>query len=620
MSHLRVVRAVLGAVLIGLLVHLIIGDKPWEPEALERFRSGKARPIDLARIYRWWIALANGGLVAALWLAAPRWLGPREAPVDPALRTPPAHLPGFALLVAGAVACAATLAWPRLEFSFWDDEAYTVYHSVDGGYRTDPRDGALRHEAVDWREALLYTAKWPNNHVPNTILARFTLAAWRALAKPELDFADERAVRLPAYVAGLAAIGAAALCLRRFGLPLAGVFVAWLLALHPWHLRYTSEARGYALLLLFVPLLVWALLRAFERGSWQRWLAFAVAGAFILWTYPGAVGVVATANLGALALLALRLARGDPAARTQATRWLVANLLAAGVFAQVMLPNVLMFMFHMPWMGDNDLRFVRDVLAHLWMGQAWAFRRFNEHYAEVSDFALAWPPLFRALLAATAGGVLLGAARLARRGGAHAAIAATLLLPAPVTLGLALVNQSQAHPWYLIFGLPSAALLLAVGLDGLGAGVRPRRARTLATAGLLAAYLAAYAFASQPIRSALRAGSLMAAREAVALQRPSRDPFDPANQRILTCGWLTWYYDPLLRSVNDVEALMAEADATGKTLYVLYSRPELTRRRLPELVALSEDPARFELVKRWYGYEPRGHILVFRYRGRPEAR
>lgn len=614
MTRLRAVRAALGAILLALLLHLVLGDLPWDPEIAERFSSGKARPIDLARVYRWWIALANAALVSGLWLTAPRWLGPREAPQDSALAPPLARLRGFEVLVAAAIGCAALLAWPRLEFSFWDDEAYTVYHSIDGGYQTDPRDGVLKHVPVEWREALLYTAKWPNNHVPNTILARFTLAAWRAWAKPELMFADERAVRIPAYLAGLAAIGASALCLRRFGLPLAGVFAAWLLALHPWHLRYTSEARGYAFLLLFVPILVHALLSAFERGSWRRWLGFAFAGAFVLWVYPGAVSVVAAANLGAAVLL-WRTARRDDAGRTQATRWLVANLLAAGVFAQVMLPNVLMFMFHMPWMGDNDLRFVRDVLSHLWMGQTWEFRRFNEHYAEVVDFARAWPWLFRALLAATAGGVLLGAARLARRGGVYAAIAATLLLPAPVTLGLALFQQSQIHPWYLIFGLPSAVLLLAAGLDGLAAPLRAPRARALAAAGVLAAYLGAYAFASQPIRSALRAASLMPAREAVDLQRPSRDPFDPANERILTVGWLTWYYDPLLRGVNDIEAWMAKADATGKTLFLLYSRPELTRKRLPELVALSEDPSRFELVKRWYGYEPRGHILVFKYRG-----
>lgn len=619
MSHLRVVRVVLAAVLIGLLVHLIFGDKPWEPEALARFHSGKARPIDLARIYRWWIALANAGLVAGLWLAAPRWLGPREAPVDPSLAPPPARLPGFALLVAGAIACAATLAWPRLQFGFWDDEAYTVYHSIDGGYQTDPRDGELRFLPVAWREAILYTSKWPNNHVPNTILARITLGAWRAIARPELRWPDERAVRIPAYVAGLAAIGATALCLRRLGLPLAGVFAAWLLALHPWHLRYTSEARGYALLLLFVPLLVHALIAAFERGSWRRWLAFGLAGAMILWTYPGAVGVVAIANVAALSLLALRLARGAPGARTQAIRWGVANLVAAGGFAQVMLPNVLMFVFHMPWQGDRDMGFIQQVLAHLWMGQSWTFRRFNEHYAEVVDFARAFPWLFHALLAVTLAGVALGVARLARRGGVHAAIAATLLLPAPITLALVLWRSSQVHEWYLIFALASAALLLAIGLDGLAAPIRAPRARALATAGVLASYLAAYAFASEPIRRSLRAGSVIPAREAVAFERPSRDPFDPANERILTCGWLTWYYDPLLRSVNEIEALMTEADATGKTLYLLYSRPELTRRRLPDLVALSEDPTRFELVKRWYGYEPRGHILVFKYRGRPEG-
>jgi hypothetical protein len=613
MNRLRFVRAALGAVLIGLLVHLLVGEKPWEPDALARFHSGKARPIDLARIYRWWISLANAGLVAGLWLTAPRWLGPREAPVDPALAPPPARLPGFALLVGGAIACAAALAWPRLEFSFWDDEAYTVFHYIGGGYEHDPETG-LERRTVKLRDALLYT-KWPNNHVPNTLLARLSLAAHRALAKPELEFADERAVRLPAYAAGLAAIGAAAALLRRLGWPAGGVFCAWLLALHPWQLRYISEARGYALVLLFVPLLLHTAVAAFERATWRRWLAFTFAGAFILWTYPGAVSVVAVANLAVGAAL-LGAGLRERAGRTRATRWVVSNLVAAGVFAQLMLANLFIFLFHTPWSGDElDTRFVRDVVSHVWVGTAWQYRRFHEHYAELADFAAAWPIAFHAALAATLALVALGAARLVARGRLHAGLAATLLLPAPVTLAAAVWRQTLFHEWYVIFALPSLAILLAIGLETSFAPLGAGRARRAVAAAAMAAYLFSYAALSHGAREALRAGSIQPTREVVALMRPVRDPRDPANQRILTAGWITWYYDPLVQRVDDVEALMAESDASGKPLFVSYSRPELARRRLPRLVELVEDPARFELVERQYGFEPRGHVVVYRYRG-----
>jgi len=36
---------------------------------------------------------------------------------------------------------------------------------------------------------------------------------------------------------------------------------------------------------------------------------------------------------------------------------------------------------------------------------------------------------------------------------------------------------------------------------------------------------------------------------------------------------------------------------------------------VPELVALTLDPTIFEPIQEFYGFEPRGHMLVFRYRG-----
>jgi hypothetical protein len=612
MTRLVAVRAVLGAVLLGLVLHLLIGDKPWDPEISERFYSGKGRPIDLARVYRWWISLANAALVAGLWLTAPRWLGPREAPLDPALAPPRARLRGFGVLVAAAIGCAAVLAWPRLEFSLWDDEAYTVFHYIGGGYQHDA-EGRLEPRTVKWRDSLLYT-KWPNNHVPHTILARLSLGAWRALTQPALHFADERAVRLPAYLAGLGAIGTAAFLLRGLGLPAAGVFVAWLLALHPWHLRYTSEARGYALLLLLVPLLVHTALAAFRHGSWRRWLGFALTGALVLWTYPGAVAVVVFANLAVLAALLPRL--GNGAGRSAAQRFAISNLVAAGVFAQLMLPNLFIFLFHTAWQGDKlDARFVRDVVSHLWVGTAWEYRRLHDQYAELADFAAAWPRIFQATLVISLALIALGAARLAARGRLHTGLALTLLLPAPLTLALALWRQTLFHEWYVIFALPSFAIMLATGLETLFIGLRDPRACRAATAGAMAAYLAVYAAMSQDTRRALRAGSIQPTREATARMRPVADPSDPAQERIHTVGWINWYYDPRVQPPERVQALMAEADATGKELFLSYSRPELTRRRLPELVTLAEDPARFELVERFYGFEPRGHIVVYKYLG-----
>ena len=98
----------------------------------------------------------------------------------------------------------------------------------------------------------------------------------------------------------LAAIGALAWCLWRVGLPWAAGFAAILMAIHPWHLRYISEARGYSLLLLCIPLLLGTMVAVLHRGTWRRWIAFGSVEVVLLWVYPAGVTILAVANAALL--------------------------------------------------------------------------------------------------------------------------------------------------------------------------------------------------------------------------------------------------------------------------------------------------------------------------------
>ena len=72
MDRLRAVRLALGVVLLGLAIHLVVGEKPWEGDAAELLRQGKkVYFLDLARIYRYWISAGNLVVVAVLWWSAP---------------------------------------------------------------------------------------------------------------------------------------------------------------------------------------------------------------------------------------------------------------------------------------------------------------------------------------------------------------------------------------------------------------------------------------------------------------------------------------------------------------------------------------------------------------------
>jgi len=616
--RLGVARLVLWASLVGLIVHLIGGDKPWSGGIVERVAEGyPLRAIDYARTYRWWISLGNAALVIALLTTLRHWIGSPQAAECPELAAPNRGGRAVTAIAVLAMLTAALIAAPRLDLSLWEDERRTVRFSVDGGYVRSP-EGDLVFREVPWRDTWLYILNRPNNHVPFSLLSRLSLDAWRAVAQPELRLPSERAVRLPAFAFGIAAIGALAWFVWRIGMPWTAGFAAIFLALHPWHLRYASEARGYSLLLLCMPLLLGAMVAVLHRGSWRRWMAFGEV--LLLWVYPGGVAILVVAN-AALLFELWRRHRG--ALYEPATRWLVTSLAAAGLFMLVMGANLLIFLWHSEW-DPKGIKwiFIRDVLSKLWVGTAFAYRHAPEHYAELADVAREAPVFFRTALAATGALCLLGAARLAVRAQAGASLLAVLLLPAPLIILGTHLRDSMIYHRHVIFALPSLAILLGAGLESCFAWLRSPRTRAAATSVAMLACLGGYLWLSRDVHAALRTHPIQPNREVALTTRPSLDPFAPENREILTASWqgaLFGHYDPNLRPISDraqLSALLEEADRTGREFYIAYARPWLSRGEYRELVNMVKREDLFEPVATFYGFEPRGLIHVYRYRGR----
>jgi hypothetical protein len=339
----------------------------------------------------------------------------------------------------------------------------------------------------------------------------------------------------------------------------------------------------------------------------------------LLWVYPAGLAILGVAN-AALLFELWRRHRG--ALREQTARWLVTSFAAAALFMLLMGANLLILLWHYEERrGLINWKFIRDVLSHLWVGTAFSFYHAPEHYAELIDVARAAPVFFRTALATTGALCLLGAVRLAVRGRAGTSLLAVLLLPAPLLIVGALLRQTMIHEWYVIFAVPSFAILLGAGLEGLFARLRPPRATAAATVVVMLAYLGGYAWLSRDVRSSLRSVAIQPTREAVLMTRPSLNPFAEENLDILTVGWqrLPEYYDPNIHEIWNQEQLLGlldEADRTGRELYVNYGRTNLARRRYPELVKMVEREDLFEPVARLYGFEPRGLMRVYRYRGR----
>ena len=118
------------------------------------------------------------------------------------------------------------------------------------------------------------------DHVP--LLYWLTTAALRLLPEHEVT------LRLVSALAGVLAVPLLVALGRAVRLPQAGLWAALLLAVSPFAIRYSQEARHYALLLLFGLLATVLLLRALGRDQRRDWLAYGVAAALGLMTHYSA--------------------------------------------------------------------------------------------------------------------------------------------------------------------------------------------------------------------------------------------------------------------------------------------------------------------------------------------
>ena len=610
------VRGVLALLLVLLVLRIVFGSNPWQDGVAERLAEGhKLRPLDYAQTWGWWTAAGIAPVLAALLASMPRWLVRDEAARVKRFARPGPAGRAFLAITASAMLAGAILALPRMSQSLFEDERYNVRWSIDGFYHRD-RAGELRFHEPSWIDTFWYY-EWPNNHVPHTILARMSVKTWRAVARPAHRLVSEPALRVPAFLAGLVSIGGIALLGWRLGHPGAGAAAAWLLAVHPWHVRYASEARGYSLALALVPLTLVALFRALHRGTWGRWALFGVAQFLLLWTYPATLWFAIVFNAAA-AVQILSGHRGTPALRGQITRWLMANLAGALLWVRLMAPNLAQFADYLktPDQEQIDMRWLQDVLSFLIAGAPWGRPTLNENYFELSDLAATDPTLVWAAAAALMLLLLLGLARLLTSRGPAAISAGALLLAPLLMVAAGTRGEAHVHPQYLTLALPGLALFVGVGLETL---TRPLGWR--GAAATLAIAIVAYAAFTGTQRHELRTRSIQPFRESVELTRPTLDPQAPENAAITTVAFSfpATYYDPRvhqIRSVEQLEAFMREADAEERALFVNLGRPKLAARRSRELMALVRNPELFEDVAFLPGILSRGARQVFRYRGR----
>ena len=550
------------------------------------FQSIKVQHFVYSGIY--WAGIINLGIAVLLLFTRRWWCGKDVKPMPgrPGSRN-------FWLWVLLAVLIATGLRWNRMDLSLYNDEAYNFQQYIHGKDKADPQ-GNVTFRRAGWEET--FWENKANNGVLFSVTARLFDEAWRPGDGSTNGLLDERALRYPSLIAGLLSVVAIALLGRVLFSPVVGLAAAFLLAVHPWHLRYSTEACSYAMVILLVTLGMLCLVIALRNNRWRWWLAFAGCQFLYMYAFSGALYFALGTNLAALCAI---IARGHSWRRAAIGRLVVASILSAMVYLQLMMPCL-------PQMSATiaDLDSLRgnlspakvvDICSFLTFGMpAFDYNPVNPHNPALEKFWIAgWWMLIPGLLAV---GILVFFAGLVFR---RAGIPRTLLLgnflAIALMLSVSVLAGTAVYFWYVIFLLPFVVIFAAVGWTVLW---KSRRLRFLAYA--------------VPVFFAL------------IIWRPLRDYHDHSKQGLSNAVALAreggavvaefWsdagVYDRdmhRIRNVEDLRRFASEASKAKRDFSVVFGHRNLAMASMEGCVRLTEGMGEltFRKVGEFYGLEQR---------------
>lgn len=609
-------------VFIGLLTARLAIEKPVKEEKSIAKRKAEGKVIAPEAYIPVWLykgLQANLIVAGALLLASP-WLGWRRTP-GMCMAEAPARTP---LARWEVVACAALMgvaAWhnsPRLFHSMWGDEEFNASRFMLDEVEREA-DGSIKIVPKPWATTL-WNMRKPTNHLGYSVFARLTHDTFfHKGTGPSDPWFSEALLRAPVFAAGLLLIPAFLWALRVWGLrPWWGLL---LLLLHPWFTRFGVDGRGYGFVLLGATLNLGVLGRALQTGKWHWWLLFGLGSFFIMWSNLQGIYPVGALNLVAMASL-LTSGMDRNARWLLAGRWFVANMLTLMLVVGYLAPcwpQLQEFMAKGEIQGDLDWRFWKDGLCAFLFGQP--LHPWDEpgnpllHAMEISMQTLPWLHLTGiGLLTALIGA---GVGALWRSPQQRVLLLFTLGAPVLMLVHMSL-GGNRPYDWYFCPFLPGLFAMAAAGAERFAAG---RTIKALRGAGLTTVVLL-YAFVTWDPRQLLRQHPIEPSRESVALYRKITTPRNPDIEKEVMSGGFAMYtegYDPALRrfrTVEELQALLAEADRTQRRFYVNVGYMRFIRSTQPGISAMLDDPAIFEHAGHFPGLLPYTSRDVFRYRGK----
>lgn len=559
------------------------------------------------------------GLVLGLcWPLVDRRLQPSSAATPPE-RSHRQDLMRCGLFAGTCILAVSAFNAPRLHHGLWNDEESSVRRFIIGHVVRED-DGRFEFIRVPWVDTV-FDYHSPNNHVLFSILAKAAHSFAPAPTGPQEGYFSEPWLRLPSFLAGMAALGLVAALGIAMSRPRLGMAAMLFFALHPWFSRYTTEARAYGLLFALGPLQWLAAVKGAATGRWRWWVLLALAVFLSLWAWPMTVYLCAAGNTAALALIAVS-PQPHRDKLTLLGRWFLCQCFALMAFVQVFMPDLVQLT---QFMRTPDAKGMPlgpscwwDTICGFFTGSPW--------YDECPDNPLShcWSRVFAAHHAAlVAGGTflaalfVLGVVHAWRGGKTTRCLLLAWLLPVVLTALHARLTGSVMFDWYFSPTLPGLAFVLAAGAASLAdllATTHPART------GLLLVSCTTFALITQPRRQLLRDHPVDPIREAALTARQVINPWHPGFVSQAMVGAFVMQLDPytpgmvVINSPDELDRLTTQADALSRDLFIIVGTHSEAQILGPQIMAELDDPRRWTRILTLWGTEGASGRVIYKAR------
>lgn len=597
--------------LLGLVLFWVVKHRVDWPEAAERFVArGLSLRVELVALGWVWKALVvDAVLLLGLLMTVRWWAMPRSEVVEGVGEQGQERFgtAGMVLLVM-IFGIAVGLRGPRMSLSLYNDEAHNYARLWSGVWQQ--KGGVTKFDEPRWGETLFWNVGGNNSQffslAARGCLAVADKAGWRV--KGEVM---ECAVRMPSLLAGLAMIGVLGVLVRRRWGVTGMLEVMVVAAVHPWLVRYSTEARGYSFMLLGIALMLWFADRAMASGRWRDWGGYAVGLLLCAVSFFGSIYFLVCFSGGLLWCQGMRgKKKGD---WSLLARPMVSSLGAAMVGLVLiwpMIPPLLKVLEEYESIrGEMGLMWWKDVAGYLIAGTRWVDGAVENPVNQAMGrwMSGSW---WGALLV-WMGFVGVGVGVMWRTGGIWRVMA--WAAPASILLAWALMARKGnfLHHWYVVHAVLWVVMAMTASV------VKLTERRRLLGPVLLGVALLVPGRVAWALRTLPKQHEREPVVEALGAVYPGVGKTEP--RPILGAFWCnSALYHPEVVTVPDVatlEELKGRARAEGRPLYVCFSHRGVAVKNDPALVKAVEDEAVFEKVATYFGQDESQYSMqLFRMR------